>query len=855
MPDRPLLILPAPAVVVQRRLHGFPPGRVHRPERQRQGERLESKFDRLRRALEERRVEVQVAAEGTTPEEVLVLEVVGGVEEFVSAVRQVGLEWLGELDVDDLAPDDDFHDVANREKRLTARLYLVFTDQRALAEMLRLWTLYSHGQRLDRGLRRWEVVFENLHDIRPWGVMDRLMETGVIEDWRERLGANQERFPTEIELWFRSDAARRTEAAARVGQLVSDAGGRVLASSVVEEIAYHGLIADLPAETVARIVQQPDIDLVRCEQVQFFRATGQSAVPVVLGEEGVDAAPIDDVPTSPTPIAALLDGLPLQRHRRLEGRLIIDDPDGFEEGYLAADRSHGTAMASLIVQGDLNGNEKPLPHPLYVRPVMRPNPRDFRDRREEGVPDHVPIVDLFHRAIRRMKEGEGGEAAVAPSVHFVNVSIGISDRPFDRMMSPLARLLDWLAWKYRLLIMVSAGNQLSAIEVPLERAAFRALEPLARQQVILRAVAGATRLRRLLAPSESVNALSVASVHADQAGAAAFHPGFDAMVDPALPSLFNGHGLGFQRAVKPDVLFPGGRAVLEESLRGSPPGTTSLDFLRRRVAPGQEVACPGPNEGDVDKTCHSVGTSNSTALATRAAVRLFDVVNDLRESPGGRLIDRVPMAVWIKALLVHGARWGAAGDALDAALRTEGNGRKLREYLCRFLGYGSVDVDRVAECSNQRVTVLSGGELEDGAAQVHKIPLPPALSAVAGWRRLTITLAWLTPVNPRHRKWRCAQLWFEPPTRPVGLNRTQADWRAVRRGTVQHEILEGRDADPFIDGDSIDVQVNCREDATGLRVSVPYALVASLEVAEGLGIAIYDEIRERVQARVQVRPA
>lgn len=33
--------------------------------------------------------------------------------------------------------------------------------------------------------------------------------------------------------------------------------------------------------------------------------------------------------------------------------------------------------------------------------------------------------------------------------------------------------------------------------------------------------------------------------------------------------------------------------------------------------------------------------------------------------------------------------------------------------------------------------------------------------------------------------------------------RQQADWRAVRRGTVQHEILEGERAAVFIDGDKI----------------------------------------------------
>jgi hypothetical protein len=38
----------------------------------------------------------------------------------------------------------------------------------------------------------------------------------------------------------------------------------------------------------------------------------------------------------------------------LAGRLIVDDPDGLDEVYPVARREHGTAMASLIIHGDLN---------------------------------------------------------------------------------------------------------------------------------------------------------------------------------------------------------------------------------------------------------------------------------------------------------------------------------------------------------------------------------------------------------------------------------------------------------------------------------------------------------------------
>ena len=51
-----------------------------------------------------------------------------------------------------------------------------------------------------------------------------------------------------------------------------------------------------------------------------------------------------------TPVIALFDGMPLTGHVLLDGRLDVDDPDGYEDAYQAAERSHGTAMASLVLR-------------------------------------------------------------------------------------------------------------------------------------------------------------------------------------------------------------------------------------------------------------------------------------------------------------------------------------------------------------------------------------------------------------------------------------------------------------------------------------------------------------------------
>jgi hypothetical protein len=266
------------------------------------------------------------------------------------------------------------------------------------------------------------------------------------------------------------------------------------------------------------------------------------------------------------------------------------------------------------------------------------------------------------------------------------------------------------------------------------------------------------------------------------------------------------------------------------------------------------VAAPGRTPGDRNATWCTRGTSNATALISRAAALLYDVLDELRDDAGGKIIDSVPRSIWLKALLTHGANWGTAGSVLEGVLRTTENSRQFKEYVTRLLGYGAVDVERVRECTAYRVTAISGGVLTKDQSHIHRFPLPPSLSGQRGRRRLTVTLAWLTPVNPRHQSWRRADLWFTPPKDPIRVDRQQADWQVVQRGTLQHEILEGEGAVVFADGDNLEIQMSCRADAGELDEEVPYALVTTLEVAEEVGVIIYDEVRTRIQAQIRIAP-
>nr|VFK01399.1 MAG: Subtilase family protein [Candidatus Kentron sp. LFY] len=856
MTERPLLLFPIPKTASRSTLGGGA-GRPHLPTHHRQGQRLAPKFTQLEEAVRARNIEIQQTIPGIDPEQVLVLETIGSVEDFANAVKKIpDLEWMGEFDLDEIAPDEDFYDEKHPEKELSGRLFLVLTNQRALDEMLSLWRRYQKdpGMRFERGFAKFGDVFLRLKDIRRWGVRDRLEETGVLDAWRadlEHEGDRPIRF--EVEVWFRRSEEKRERGATIVSTLIQQLGGQVLSTSIHKGIAYHGILAELPANAIQAIVDDPNTALVKCDNIMFFRPVGQMvAGDGPLEEEHLDAEPEARPLPSGAPVIAMLDGLPLANHRLLNGRLFIDDPDGVEADYPAAERVHGTSMASLIVQGDLNDGQQPLGRPVYVRPIMQPMENDSRTPRREHVPDDVLFVDLIHRSVKRLFEGDGREGPVAPTVRVINLSIGDPYRPFLHSMSPVAKLLDWLSHTYGVLFVVSAGNHSDALHLGVSRREFEASSPAEQEAAVVKSLFADARNRKLLSPAESINGLTVGAIQYDSAQFEPVGNRFNPFLHD-LPSLVSAFGSGYRRSIKPDCVFPGGRMLYQEDLGSSRQDNYVIAPVPpsiRSIPPGNQTAIPGKQPGSLDGVAYSSGTSNAAALTSRAAGVCYDALQQILAEQAADMDTRAFDAPLLKAMLVHGCAWGDVGPKIADLLRTKENKRQISGLISRWMGYGVPQVDRVLDCTEQRATLLGFGQLSDGKAHVFRLPLPPSLGARPEWRRLTVTMAWLSPISAGTQKYRTASLWFEVGGISLAKDRQEASstdgWRAVRRGTLQHEVFEGQKAEPFSDGDVIEIKVNCREDAGKLKKSVAYGLAVSLEVAEGVDVAVYDEIRTRI---------
>jgi len=858
MPELPLLIFPEPAVESRRQ----PPvggGVLVKPSAVDQEKRLHSKFRSIAQSFQT----LQTTVQGVEPEQVVVFETIGAsVERLAAAAERVpGLEWLAEMDLEDVEPLDGFYDEKRPDKRLSCRLYAVMSNQRAMDQLVSLWNHWcSHpAERAKLYFGPFKQVFIHLKDVRRWSVEDRLAATGVIEYWNEYLSRQQADVRFEVELWCRGSQSARNQAFANLLSIITEAGGKCLAQTAIPEIVYHGVLAQMPAgalrELIDQVLHKHSAQLFRCEDVMFFRPVGQARFP--LPTQDTTPLPPRERAKQPIPsgepVVAVFDGLPLENHALLRDRLLVDDPDGHSARYQPQQQQHGTAMASLIVHGDLCEDGDALPRPVYLRPVFLPS-TDFEGNHRENTPDDQLLVDLIHRCVRRLKEADGDSPPIAPSVSIINLSLADPYRPFDRELSPLARLLDWLAWKYQVLFLVSVGNHADPITISATCDDWRSLDRGGLLRAALHGLSGEQAKRRPLSPAEAINVVTVGAVHADSSDIPAGDRRIDLLQGDRLPSPLNSVASGFNRAVKPEILFPGGRQLFHQPIGSTDEGASFAPYFGFRP-PGQLVGVPGVRASELDRTAFCRGTSNATALASRCAALVYERLRGLRTEPGGDRLDEQHIAVLIKALIVHGASWGNAAQTVRNVFQNSTTDwREMQRLQARFLGYGEVNAEKSLFCTPQRATMIGWATLGSGEGHVFRLPLPPSLSGSRQRRRLTITLAWISPINPRHKNYRHARLWFYVPEDALGVAKAELDSETSQRGTVEHRVFQGERVKTFIDDETLSMKVNCMEHAGKLTDRVPYALAVTLEVAESLDLPIYNEIRDRIRPIIEIEP-
>jgi hypothetical protein len=761
------------------------------------------------------------------PERLLVFELTGDISNFARAAARVpGLEFLGAEDL-----EGDEHDK-------NPVLYLLIPDAAALTQLLSLWRDWLANRALPSGFAPWRSLFTQLRDIRPWGPRDRVTEEDLSILAQEHADA-QGRVKLEIELVFRVQGDP-VEAAAR--QALQNVGGEIISRTRIDGAGYHALLVTVPEAELVRVRARGNQGLVAQESILHIRPQSVAHLNIFEVQQNIQVQP-KNLPGN-DPIAAIFDAVPLAAHPLLANRLSVDDIFNLEP--LAAGlRFHGTAMASAVVHGDLNGPPQfALDRRVYFVNVMYASGQPGQD---EQFPSRLP-ADLFHEAVVRMKEGAN---AAAPGVIIINASLGDRNKPFTGHMSGWARVLDYLAYRYGLLFVVSAGNQFGDLETPdMNSIDFEALSPAEKAQTALRASGMSMANRRILAPAESINALTVGSLHGDLHPVPGALPAsvFDVWADTGLCNVSSALGPGQGGATKPDIVALGGRHHVRLAPAGNGHRLRPLQAGATAFG-GIHVAVP-PNPPSPGNTGRTIGTSVAAALATGNAIRAHEILEVTYDDFLG--IAGAQRALLLKALLVHCARWTDARDLIIEILGPSQPNQHVRQKdnVRRYLGYGAIEGDTILNCAGDRATLWAVGNLAREQGHKFSIPLPAVISGKAQLHELAATIAWFAPPRIGAAKYRGARLKLIEPdglqTIGVGANKGQPDTNQSHRGTVIHRCWSGERAAALATDHVLQLVVQREPDE--VDELIPYALVTTIAMPN------VNEIYAQVRARVSIKP-
>lgn len=666
-PRRPIILGAIGVPRDIRRPGGGGGGRVNFTNVAARVQRIQDQFDVLEAALGDQ-IQLAESMQAADPQLVVVMEARDENIDLAGVADKLGIEIISQAETR-VDPDDEFELASDKARSplVTSCLHAICVNQNSLNDLLGLWRSWKQGENLPRGRTPLRDFFTHLKDVRLWGPKDRLR----LVDWdRHFAGLEPDAYVSiDIELWFRASADRRAAVQTQVAALLLRDGGTVTSWAIIEDIGYHGLKARLPNRLVEQLARGEfdGVQTVQSANVMYLRATGQVALPV--SDDTDQDATTDAAPPTGAPVLCLFDGVPASNHPLLAGRVTILDPDDLESDYTVDERKHGTAMVSAAIWGDRGNDEPAATRPILVRPILRPCDETI-DRVEE-LPVEALAPDLMRRAFRDLfEDGTDGTPASAPEVAIINLSVGDPATPFDTVLSSWARVIDWLSYRYGVLIIVSAGNYPSLDLTPYDSAELAALTGEARRQATLEVLDRQQNQRRLIAPAESINALTIGATHDDAADGTPLGYRIDPNDGLISVSPVSATGSGYRRSLKPDLAAPGGRAYFASG------GTTS-NFVNFRpggsVGPGVRVAAP-----TAGRETYAIGTSVSAALVSRHAARLHDIVDAVTE---GTQVTRRQRASAIKALLVHGV--GAFDDLTTSALPLEraiGNGILVRDF-------------------------------------------------------------------------------------------------------------------------------------------------------------------------------
>ncbi len=407
----------------------------------------------------------------------------------------------------------------------------------------------------------------------------------------------------------------------------------------------------------------------------------------------------------------------------------IADSQSFIEGRHEGDESgHGTAVAGIALYGDLEEcADSHYWQPqfwLYNGKVMY-----LDEQTGETCFDEKTIETTLTKAVEYFA-GECG-------CRIFNVSLGNANAPYDgKHIRGIAYVLDRLAREYDILFIVSVGNFSGSDNPPVPVASWRDEYP--------EYLMDDTSI--IIDPATALNAISVGSLakhnqHSDEQR----YPEISAL-SPAnedQPSPFTRHGPSVGKALKPDIVAPGGN-------RASPLRQEDRQWQNDERGMGVLTLNHQFFGGTLFKEI--AGSSFAAPYITHLA---------------GRLLNEYPQASanLLRAMLVNHA------NLPDVCTNTfpeewcktykEASGTKNRELPREIAGYGKIDEDSLYRSSESVVVLMAEDSIENNTHQFYELPLPASfLRANRASRELRVTLAYSPPVRTTRLEYTATKMSF-----------------------------------------------------------------------------------------------
>lgn len=425
--------------------------------------------------------------------------------------------------------------------------------------------------------------------------------------------------------------------------------------------------------------------LLRLRDVRRVHAPPQFYLAEGFLYQGVPDLPVVDAPEPTASSIVVLDSGVAAGHPLLSPAL--GDAQNFIPDTSAEDvDGHGTAVAGIALHGDL---EQALTEDriqaettVFSGKIIQGNHNDEKLLESQITAAVEYFATNYHCRV-------------------FNISIGIINKPYSEGHMPsLAATLDWLAHKYQVLFVVSAGNLLSSDLRNVDDIYHRYPDYLL------------DLAHRIIDPAPALNVLTVGSIAKFEVSRQGVRhpqdPTYQPLARRGQPSPFTRSGPGFNDAIKPEVVEYGGNVFLDirgQQSVGLPDELGELSLSRNFVS------------GRLFQTFS--GTSFAAPKVAHLAAQLLN----LYPSASHNLL---------RALIVAHARVPEASRTL----------LQDSQQLRNLVGYGRPDPDAARYSTDDAVTLISEDVLPADRHHFFEIPVPEEFwTGKSRPRQITVALS------------------------------------------------------------------------------------------------------------------